>query len=273
MLYIVATPIGNLEDLSARAKRVLSEVDVIAAEDTRHTQRLLSQIGAKTPLLSLHEHNEQQRVKKIIDLLKDDKAVALVSDAGTPTISDPGFKLVRAVVSEQLPVTAVPGPCAAIAALSASGLPTDRFCFEGFLPNKTGARNKRLQQLAGETRTLIFYLSPHRLEKELQACADAFGADREATLSRELTKLHETFYQGTLESLLAQATSDSNLGKGEMVLIISGADDDNAALKQAMTTVSKVESTLGKKAAIVLAAEAHGVKKSIIKQALAKMGD
>jgi 16S rRNA (cytidine1402-2'-O)-methyltransferase len=191
-LYVVATPIGNLSDLSARARDTLTDCDLIAAEDTRHTGVLLKHFGIGTPQLSLHDHNEAARAVEIIALLRAGKSVSLVSDAGTPAISDPGFELVRAVAAAGFEIVAVPGPCAAIAALSIGALPTDRFCFEGFLPARGAARRQRLKALEREARTLVFYESPHRVRETLEDCVTAFGETRAATVVREATKLHET---------------------------------------------------------------------------------
>lgn len=222
-LYVVATPIGNLGDLSARARDVLSSCALIAAEDTRHTGVLLKHFGIQTPQVSLHDHNEQQRSGGIIDRLRQGASVALVSDAGTPAINDPGFELVRAAAAAGCEIIAVPGPCAAIAALSIGGLPTDRFCFEGFLPARGAARRKRLQSLAAEERTLVLYEAPHRVREALEDCAAVFGGERSAAVARELTKLHETTYRGSLRELLARAGADADFGRGEIVLLIAGA--------------------------------------------------
>lgn len=222
-LYVVATPIGNLGDLSVRAREILQTVSLIAAEDTRHTGVLLKHFGILTPQLSLHDHNEQQRASEIIERLRIGASVALVSDAGTPAISDPGFELVRAVAAAGLDIIAIPGPCAAIAALSVGALPTDRFCFEGFLPARGGARRKRLESLASEVRTLVLYEAPHRVRDTLEDCATVFGGERSATVAREITKLHETIYRGSIEELLARATADADFGRGEIVLLIAGA--------------------------------------------------
>jgi 16S rRNA (cytidine1402-2'-O)-methyltransferase len=233
-LYIVATPIGNLGDLSPRARAVLSECALVAAEDTRHTGVLLKAFGIQTPQLSLHDHNEQYRAGEIIERLRQGACVALVSDAGTPAISDPGFELVRAVAAAGFEITAIPGPCAAIAALSIGALPTDRFCFEGFLPARGAARRKRLQSLASEVRTLVLYEAPHRVRETLEDCAAVFGAERSATVAREITKLHEMTYRGSLRDLLERAESDADFNRGEIVLLIAGApqspaDDDRGA--------------------------------------------
>jgi 16S rRNA (cytidine1402-2'-O)-methyltransferase len=222
-LYVVATPIGNLGDLSTRAREILQTCSLIAAEDTRHTGNLLKHFGIQTPQLSLHEHNERDRAPELLQRLRQGAQIALVSDAGTPGISDPGFELVRAVAAEGFEIVAVPGPCAAIAALSIGGLPTDRFCFEGFLPARGAARRKRLQSLEAEPRTLVLYEAPHRLREMLEDCAEVFGAERQATVAREITKLHESTYRGTLRDLLGRATTDADVGRGEIVLILAGA--------------------------------------------------
>ncbi|HEY3655881.1 MAG TPA: 16S rRNA (cytidine(1402)-2'-O)-methyltransferase [Steroidobacteraceae bacterium] len=225
-LYVVATPIGNLGDLSPRARATLESCSLIAAEDTRHTGSLLKAFGVKTPLVSLHDHNEQQRAPDLIARMQGGASIALVSDAGTPAISDPGFDLVRAAAAAGIEVVAVPGPCAAVAALSIGGLPTDRFCFEGFLPARGSARRARLDQLKAEPRTLVFYESPHRVVETLEDCAAAFGAARPATVAREITKLYETTYRGTLSELAARAAADGDFIRGEIVLLVGGAPSE-----------------------------------------------
>jgi 16S rRNA (cytidine1402-2'-O)-methyltransferase len=231
-LYVVATPIGNLSDLSPRAADTLKTCDLIAAEDTRHTGILLKYFQIGTPQMSLHEHNESARAAAIIALLREGKSVALVSDAGTPAISDPGYELVRAVAATGMKVVAIPGPCAAVAALSIGALPTDRFCFEGFLPARGAARLTRLKSLATEPRTLVIYESPHRVRETLEDCLTAFGETRAATVVREATKLHETTYRGSLRELFDKSSTDADFSRGEIVLIIGGAaqaesgDDD-----------------------------------------------
>jgi 16S rRNA (cytidine1402-2'-O)-methyltransferase len=233
-LYVVATPIGNLGDLSPRARAVLSDSSLIAAEDTRHTGVLLKAFGIRTPQVSLHDHNEQYRTADVIQRLQQGGSVALVSDAGTPAISDPGFELVRAVAAAGFEIIAIPGPCAAIAALSIGALPTDRFCFEGFLPARSAARRKRLQTLASEARTLVIYEAPHRVRETLDDCAAVFGGERSATVAREITKMHERVYRGPLSELQTRAAADADFGRGEIVLIIAGApqtagDDERGA--------------------------------------------
>ena len=222
-LYVVATPIGNLGDLSPRACEILKSCALIAAEDTRHTGVLLKHFGIETVQMSLHDHNEQQRTPDIISRLRQGAAIALVSDAGTPAISDPGFELVRAAAAAGIDIVAVPGPCAAIAALSIGGLPTSRFCFEGFLPARGAARRRRLELLVSEPRTLVMYESPHRVKDMLEDCVEAFGGERSAAVAREITKMHESTYRGTLSELLARAGSDADFGRGEIVLVLAGA--------------------------------------------------
>lgn len=222
-LYVVATPIGNLEDIGARALRVLREVDRIAAEDTRHTGQLLRHFGIETPLLSLHEHNERARLEQVIARLREGQSIALVSDAGTPLISDPGFPLVRELRRQGLPVIPIPGPSSLLAALSVAGMPTDRFVFEGFLPAKTLARRERLQALAREERTLVFFEASHRVAETLADMAATFGAERPAVVARELTKRFEQVHGTALSELAIWLEADANRQKGEFVLLVQGA--------------------------------------------------
>ena len=222
-LYIVATPIGNLADMSQRAIDILQSVDLIAAEDTRHSGFLLQHFAIKTPSISLHDHNEQQRSETLLTRLQQGESIALISDAGTPLISDPGYKLVSLVREHDIPVIPIPGSCAMIAALSASGLPSDRFSFEGFLPSKQGARQQALEKLAADTRTLIFYDSPRRLQATLIDMVAIFGGERRACLARELTKLHETINTQPLAELLDWVSNDANQQRGECVLLVEGA--------------------------------------------------
>jgi 16S rRNA (cytidine1402-2'-O)-methyltransferase len=228
-LYVVATPIGNLGDLSTRARETLASAALIAAEDTRHTGVLLKAFGISTPMISLHDHNEAQRAPQLIERLRGGESVALVSDAGTPAISDPGFDLVRACAAAGIEVVAVPGPCALVAALSIAALPTDRFCFEGFLPARGAARRARLREVSSERRTLVFYESPHRIDETLVDCAEHLGSTREAVLAREITKLHESLYRGSLAQLAEATKSDADLSRGEIVLVIAGATPEVAA--------------------------------------------
>jgi 16S rRNA (cytidine1402-2'-O)-methyltransferase len=221
VLYVVATPLGNLEDITLRAVRVLGEVSLIACEDTRRTARLLAAHGVRTPTTSYFEHNERWKGERILEVLRGGRDVALVSDAGTPAISDPGFRLVRDARAEGLPVVPVPGPSAAMAALSVSGLPTDRFLFVGFLPSRAAARRRALTALAEGTSTLVFYESPRRLREALGDMAGVLG-DREAFLCREATKRYEEYRRGTLEALRASLEARGEI-KGEVVLVVAGA--------------------------------------------------
>ena len=220
-LYVVATPIGNLDDLSPRARAVLAKTDVIAAEDTRHTRGLLSSISAESRLIAYHEHNEEQRVPELLARLAAGESVSLVSDAGTPLISDPGWRLVRAAQDAGIAVVPVPGACAAIVALCAAGLPTDRFVFEGFLPRRDGPRDERLAELKRERRTLLFYEAVHRIAATVAALVAAFGGERRAALARELTKVHEQIVVGTLAELQTRLDAEIPL-LGEFVIVVAG---------------------------------------------------
>ncbi|MDH5631970.1 MAG: 16S rRNA (cytidine(1402)-2'-O)-methyltransferase [Gammaproteobacteria bacterium] len=264
-LYVVATPIGNLDDLSVRAQKTLAEVDCIAVEDTRHSAQMLSRFGIQKPLISVHEHNERDRSAGLVDRLRGGEAIALISDAGTPLISDPGFILVRAAREAGITVSPIPGPSAAIAALSVAGLPSDRFFFEGFLPHKTGARQKRLHELAGETATLIFYESPHRIEGALADMAAIFGEGRQATLARELTKIHETIIDGSLELLARIVTDDPNQRRGEIVLVVAGHSPDVLGMTPEAERVLKLLlQELPVKKAARLASEVTGVSRNLL---------
>ena len=222
-LYIVATPIGNLEDMTPRALRTLSEADLIAVEDTRHSAKLLRHFGVGTKTEAIHEHNERSQVPRLVEILKGGKSIAFITDAGTPLVSDPGFHLVRAARQAGIRVVPVPGACAAIAALSAAGLPSDRFVFEGFPPAKSAARRAVFEKLREESRTLIFYESPHRILESLKDMTEVFEPGREAVLARELTKRFETMHAGTLEELLEWAGRDADQQLGEFVILIHGA--------------------------------------------------
>ena len=254
-LYVVATPIGNFGDMSQRAIEVLQNADLIAAEDTRHSQRLLQFFAVDTPTMAYHDHSDDRALHRITKCLGDGGCVALVSDAGTPLISDPGYRLVRHVQDSGFSVYPLPGPCAAIAALSVSGLPTDRFLFEGFLPARDGARGNRLATLATEPMTLIFYEAPHRIEASLHSMIDAFGGDREVVLAREITKTFETIKRGSLSEIAQFVSSDSNQQKGEIVLIVAGKpkgeQDIDADVSQLLTRLA--QELPAKKAAAVVA--------------------
>ncbi|WP_019605685.1 16S rRNA (cytidine(1402)-2'-O)-methyltransferase [Teredinibacter turnerae] len=221
-LYIVATPIGNLEDISKRALDVLQKADIIAAEDTRHSARLCQYFNISTPLTPYHDHSNEQQTQRLIERLAQGQNVALISDAGTPLISDPGYRLVKTARDAGYKVIPIPGACALVAALSASGLPSDRFSFEGFLPAKSGARAAKLDTLAKDPRTLIFYESPHRIEDSIRAMGDAFGAEREVVLAREISKTFETFIATTFAELETIFATDANQLKGEMVVMVHG---------------------------------------------------
>lgn len=265
VLHVVATPIGNLGDLSPRAGQVLGSVDAICAEDTRHTRQLLSQLGVSTPLLALHEHNEEAMAPRLVARLQAGESLALVSDAGTPLVSDPGFRLVRAAREAGIRVSPVPGPCAMVAALSVAGLPSDRFVFEGFLPAKAGARRERLAVLAGEARTLVFYESSHRIEEMLADAAAAFGEDRRAVLARELTKLFETVLDGTLARLHARVRDDADQRKGEFVVVVEGAGEDGAArLAEGRRVYALLSTELKPSVAAKLAAEITGAPRKAL---------
>ncbi|MDR9413781.1 MAG: 16S rRNA (cytidine(1402)-2'-O)-methyltransferase [Spiribacter sp.] len=261
-LYVVATPIGNLGDLSARARETLAGVDAIAAEDTRHTARLLGHLGLKQPLISLHEHNENERVAMLRQRLDSGSAIALVSDAGTPLISDPGYRLVRALREAGREVLAVPGPSSIVAALSVAGLPTDRFSYEGFLPARSASRRKRLKALAGLEHTLVVLESGRRLEAALADMVEAFGPEREAAICRELTKRFETTRLDTLAALVDWVAADPHRLKGEFVILIGGApasSADQAGLPpvEVMLQLLRQEG-LGAKAAARVAAQLTG---------------
>jgi 16S rRNA (cytidine1402-2'-O)-methyltransferase len=227
-LWVIATPIGNLDDLSPRAAEVLRTVEIVAAEDTRHSAPLLARVGSTARMLALHEHNEREQAARIVDAILAGRDVALIADAGTPLISDPGFRVVRAVREAGASVSPVPGPCAAIAALSVAGLPSDRFMFEGFLPAKSAARRERMRALVAEPRTLIFYESSHRIVESLADAIAVFEATREAVLARELTKLYETVIAAPLGEIAARVAADANQQRGEFVLLIAGATDADA---------------------------------------------
>ncbi|WP_439887595.1 16S rRNA (cytidine(1402)-2'-O)-methyltransferase [Pseudomonas sp. MBLB4123] len=269
-LYVVATPIGNLDDIGARALRVLGEVALIAAEDTRHSARLLQHFGIATPLAACHEHNERDQGGRFLARLQAGEDVALISDAGTPLISDPGYHLVRQARAVGVPVVPVPGACALIAALSAAGLPSDRFIFEGFLPAKAVGRRVRLEQVREEPRTLIFYEAPHRILECLQDMRAVFGDERPALLARELTKTFETLKGLPLGELCAWVAADSNQQRGECVVLVAGwqaPEGEEAISAEALRVLDLLLGEMPLKRAAALAAEITGVRKNLLYQA------
>ncbi|MBI5461147.1 MAG: 16S rRNA (cytidine(1402)-2'-O)-methyltransferase [Gammaproteobacteria bacterium] len=268
VLYVVATPIGNRADITQRALSVLASVDQVLAEDTRHSGTLLRTLGIGTPLLSLHEHNEQVQVDPVLARLRSGADLALISDAGTPLISDPGYRIVRAARQAGIQVIPIPGPSALIAALSVAGLPTDRFVFEGFLPAKTAARRAHLQSLAGETRTLVFYEASHRIQECLSDLDACFGAEREAVIARELTKTFEQVHAGTLAELNAWIAADANRQRGEFVVLLAGAAPtaDAELDAEAQRVLKLLLAELPVKRAAALAAEITGARKNALYQ-------
>ncbi|MBQ56381.1 MAG: 16S rRNA (cytidine(1402)-2'-O)-methyltransferase [Pseudomonadaceae bacterium] len=275
-LFVVATPIGNLEDISARAIRVLNEVSLIAAEDTRHSARLMQHFGIATPLAACHEHNERDQGGRFISRLQAGEDVALISDAGTPLISDPGYHLVRQARAAGFAVVPVPGACALIAALSAAGLPSDRFIFEGFLPAKAVGRRARLEQVKEEPRTLIFYEAPHRILECLEDMRSVFGDERPALLAREITKTFETLQGMPLVDLHSWVASDSNQQRGECVVVVAGwqaPESDAAVSSEALRVLDLLLKDMPLKRAAALAAEITGVRKNLLYQvALERQG-
>lgn len=268
VLYVVATPIGNLADVSQRALEVLAAVDIIAAEDTRHSGRLLQQYQITSKTLALHDHNERDRAPDVIQRLAQGKSVALISDAGTPLISDPGFHLVRLAHEQGFKVVPVPGASAMLAALSAAGLPSDRFVFEGFLPSKSSARKKRLEAMAAESRTLIFYEAPHRILDTLADMVDVFGADRHVVLARELTKTFETIKGDAVGNLLNWVNNDPDQQKGEMVLLVKGLESeaDDSSEQEAQRILKILVEELPLSQASSLAAKITGTRKKPLYQ-------
>lgn len=265
ILHVVATPIGNLGDFSPRAVETLRSVSAICAEDTRRTRPLLQHFGIDTALVALHEHNEDEMASRLVARLSAGESLALVSDAGTPLVSDPGFRLVHAARAAGIRVSPVPGAAALIAALSMAGLPSDRFVFEGFLPAKSGARRERLQALAGEARTLIFYEASHRILDFLGDAASAFGADRPAVVARELTKLFETVLDGPLGEVRSRIEHDPNQQKGEFVVLVEGAGDDaDARLLEGQRVYRKLAEHLPPSTAAKLAADLTGAPRKAL---------
>lgn len=266
-LYIVPTPIGNLEDITFRAIAVLSSVDIIAAEDTRHSQKLLQHYSIQTRLISLHDHNESQRTKQIIEHLNSGKSIALISDAGTPLISDPGYTLVNECRKASLKVVALPGACAAITALSAAGLATDRFRFEGFLPVKMVAKQQALEKLLRDTCTCIFYESPRRISSTVASVVDVLGKDRKVVVAKEITKTFETYFSGTAEETLVWLNADSNHQRGEFVLLISGYEEIVEELPQeAISLLQLLMQEMPLKKAAAITAKHYDLKKNALYQ-------
>mgnify|MGYP001828873840 FL=1 len=270
-LFVVATPIGNLEDLTPRARQTLATVDLVAAEDTRHTQRLLSNIGAKPALMAVHDHNEERALHRVIAALESGRDVALVSDAGTPLVSDPGFRLVRRAHEKGIRVVPLPGASALTAALSVAGLPTDRFCFDGFAPSRSAARRQWLEGLASETRSIVMYESVHRIADCLADLVAIFGADRQAFIGRELTKMHEQCVQESLGELQRRVDSGDITSKGEFVLVISGAAPTDTSMLDIDRLLDELGSHLSAKDAARIAANVSGLKKNdLYKRILAR---
>ena len=263
-LFVVATPIGNLEDLTPRARQTLASVDLVAAEDTRHTGRLLMTINAKPALLALHDHNEERAAQDVIAALQDGKDVALVSDAGTPLVSDPGYRLIRAAHDNEIRVVPLPGASAVTAALSAAGLPTDRFCFEGFAPSKRVARRQWLEDLASEPRTIVMYESVHRIADCLADLVDVFGAERPAFLGRELTKLHEQCVRASLAGLQEMVEDGRIKAKGEFVLVIEGAEREAGTAVDTDKLLRLLSAALSAKESARITSELTGEKKNAL---------
>jgi len=263
-LAVISTPIGNLGDLSPRARDELAAAELVAAEDTRRTGQLLTTLGLSRPLVSLHEHNESERIDELLEKLRGGTRIALVSDAGTPLLSDPGFELVRRVAQEGVPIVAVPGPSAITAALSIAGLPTERFSFEGFLPARLAERRARLAELAAETRTLVFFEAPHRIAECLEDMGTAFGAERPAAVARELTKVFETVYRGTLATLAITSRSDANFSRGEITVVVAGAPRVQVETSGAQldATLRVLLSELAPSKAAALAARLTGARRN-----------
>ena len=269
ILYIVATPIGNLQDITQRALDTFAQVDLIAAEDTRHSGLLLSHYGIKKPFFALHDHNEQEKAHILVEKLKQGSNIALISDAGTPLISDPGFHLVRQCREAGIRVVPLPGACAAITALCASGIASDRFCFEGFLPAKSKARKDKLENIAEEDRTLIFYESTHRILDTLEDMQSVLGEERYIVLAREITKTWETITGNTIKNLREWLLEDPNRTKGEMVLIVEGkpkSDNNDEISPQAVKALELIAAELPLKKAAAIVAELYGYKKNALYQ-------
>jgi 16S rRNA (cytidine1402-2'-O)-methyltransferase len=267
-LYIVATPIGNMGDMTERAQQVLASVDVIAVEDTRRSGQLLRNFEITTPMISVHEHNERQICESLLNRIQAGESIALISDAGTPLLSDPGYYLVEQSHAKNIPVIPVPGVSALITALSVAGLPTDRFVFEGFLPSKSAARQQRLDKLKDDSRTLIFYEAPHRIVEMLKDLQLVFGAQRKVVLARELTKTFETVHGDTLEQLIPWVEADENQRKGEFVVLVHGAEarDSTQVDAESERILLILLEEMPVKQAAALAAKVTGIKKNTLYQ-------
>ena len=267
-LYIVATPIGNMGDMTDRAQKTLSDVDVIAVEDTRRSGQLLRNFSISTPMISVHEHNERQICDSLLDRIEKGESIALISDAGTPLLSDPGYFLVNQAREREIPVVPIPGVSAVIAALSVAGLPTDRFVFEGFLPAKSAARQQKLEKLKDDLRTIIFYEAPHRIVEMLKDCETIFGSQRKAVLARELTKTFETVHGDTLGELIPWVEADNNQRKGEFVVLVHGAAarEETGIDAEAERILLILLKDLPVKQAAALAANITGLKKNALYQ-------
>ncbi|MED5492316.1 MAG: 16S rRNA (cytidine(1402)-2'-O)-methyltransferase [Pseudomonadota bacterium] len=274
-LFVVATPIGNLQDLTPRALQVLRDVSLIAAEDTRHSARLMQHFGIATPMTACHDHNERDKGQRLVERMLAGDDIALISDAGTPLISDPGFHLVRQAREAGIKVSPVPGACALIAALSAAGMPSDRFAFEGFLPAKAHGRQQRLQALLEEPRTWLVYEAPHRLLDCLRDMQQVLGARRRVLLARELTKTFETLHAAPLDELVAWVAADTDQQRGECVLVVEGAPEPEAdeVSAQALHVLDLLLAELPVKRAARLAAEITGVRKNLLYQVALERGD
>jgi len=274
-LYVVATPIGNLQDITLRAVDTLKRVDRIAAEDTRHAAPLLKHFSITKPTISMHEFNERERLKMVLEFLHAGESVALISDAGTPLISDPGFHLVREAINQGIKVVPIPGACAAITALSVAGLPTDKFTFEGFLPPKEESRRNKLAELRHEARTMIFYEAPHRLLATLQSIAHVFGEERRGVVARELTKIHESILSSEMRELVAYYTEKTGENRGEIVIIVAGVDEEKSESKEVIPeqVLDILLEELPLKQAATLASKITGERKNVLYDlALAKKG-
>jgi 16S rRNA (cytidine1402-2'-O)-methyltransferase len=269
---VVATPIGNLDDITLRALRVLSTADLVAAEDTRHSRVLLAHHGVDRPLIALHEHNEEQQSQRLLERLQSGQSIALISDAGTPLLSDPGYRLVTLAAAAGIEVVAVPGPSALTAALSISGLPTDRFTFEGFLPARRSARVKTLARLHSEPRTMVFFESSHRIADSLADLRESFGDERPAALCRELTKQFETVLRGSLGDIAQRVTADPNQRRGEFVVVVAGnGDAAEEAFPEALRLARELQPLIGASQAARTAARLMDVSRRAVYEALEKV--